>query len=103
MATDLEVRKALHSILDPVWQSAQVSRSAIYAELSGLIGREAHVSDMSAEEMRKCAEYLLARTAEAYPCYKCKHCIAYRLNIPVCDKRVERGILNCGKFAAKDL
>ena len=70
-------------------------------ELSSLLKKDAHVSRMTEQEISKCAEYLAARTAVAYPCYRCVHHITDINNIPVCAKHIERGN-RCERFCASE-
>ena len=40
----LELRKRLHEMLDPLWQTGQYRRDDLYQELSSLLKKDAHVS-----------------------------------------------------------
>lgn len=97
----LELRKRLHEMLDPLWQTGRYRRDDLYQELSSLLKKDAHVSRMTEQEIAKCAEYLAARTAVAYPCYRCIHHITDINNIPVCAKHIERGN-RCERFCASE-
>lgn len=39
-------RTKIHSVLDPLWQGHWTSRSAIYARLSSVLGREYHTAEL---------------------------------------------------------
>ena len=66
--------------------------------MSNLLGREAHVAQMSLEEIQKCAAYFLDKDSEGYPCFFCKHCIAIRHFLPVCVLKQQRKENKCGKY-----
>ena len=101
MTDVLEARIALHNFFDPMWQSGLSSREEIYKELSELLGREAHVSEMSLEEIKKCANYLVNKTRQEFPCETCRYCAGNRYNLPVCKKNQERRIDACRLYRSK--
>ena len=45
-----ELRKIIHSVLDPLWKEKRMKRSAIYAELTELIGRQYHTAEVNSED-----------------------------------------------------
>ena len=94
----LLVRESFHKFLDPIWQSGRQSRESLYQEMSNLLGRDAHVAQMSLDEIQKCAAYFLDKDSEGYPCFSCKNCIAVRHFIPVCLLKQQRKESVCGKF-----
>lgn len=101
MADILDLRKALHSLIDPMWQSGAVSRDAVYDKLSGLLGKEAHVANMCEAEIKTCITHILDETSVQYPCHQCKHKIADRFHIPVCAVKMKRGVNACNKYKPK--
>lgn len=49
-----EVRKHIHRLLDPIWQSGQMPRRRIYNKLSEALGYEYHTAEIKdIEEARK--------------------------------------------------
>lgn len=94
----LEARKDLHSLIDPVWQAGIKTRDKIYEEMSNILGREAHISNMTIDDIKTCASFLIDRTKDSYPCHRCKHKICDRFCIPVCSKKVRRDKHDCTKF-----
>lgn len=96
----LLVRESFHKFLDPIWQSGRQSRESLYQEMSNLLGREAHVAQMSLEDIQKCAAYFLDKDSEGYPCLFCKHCIAIRHFLPVCALKQQRKENKCGKYTS---
>ena len=90
MSDIIKARKAFHNFFDPIWQSGIQSRESIYNEFSAVLNREAHVSKMSLAEIKKCAEYLIAKQSKQFPCGSCENCVAMRYFIPVCKKDVTR-------------
>lgn len=101
MTDVLEARIALHNFFDPMWQSGLFSREQLYSEMSELLGREAHVSQMSLDEIKKCASYLVNKTRQEFPCDTCKCCVGKRYNIPVCKKNQERSVNACRFYFSK--
>lgn len=101
MADILDLRKALHTLIDPLWQSGTVSRDSVYRKLSELLGKEAHVANMCEEEIKTCILHILDETSQLYPCHKCKFKIADRFYIPVCSIKMKRGVNACNKFKLK--
>lgn len=97
----LRVRESFHKFFDPIWQNAIVPRQEIYQLFSDTLGREAHVSEMSLQEIEKCSDKLL----ETYkiPCKRCKHFVTMRHFVPICDSPPERSVLACGKFIEKSI
>ena len=102
MVDILELRRALHGLMDPLWQKCNLSRTELYDTLSKFLGREAHVSEMDAEEVKDCIRYILDTYFIKCPCEKCRHKIAYRYGIPVCRLRKERSIDGCASFATAE-
>lgn len=46
-------RMHIHALIDPAWKSKRIRRRAIYAHLSGVLGREYHTADLrTIEEAR---------------------------------------------------
>ena len=46
-------RKEIHKILDPIWQSGEMSRKDVYAQLSGALGWKYHTANIrSVDEAR---------------------------------------------------
>lgn len=39
-------RKAIHDDLDPIWRKSHMSRDAVYAYLTDVLGREYHTADL---------------------------------------------------------
>lgn len=97
----LEARIALHSFFDPMWKSGLNSRDVLYEEMSNVLGREAHVSQMALEDIKQCAEYFVNKTRQEFPCDTCKYCAGKRYNIPVCKKHQERGVDACRFYNRK--
>lgn len=97
----LEVRKSFHAFIDPIWKSGACARDSIYKKMDKVLGREAHVSKMSLEDIEKCAEVLLTEYETLYPCKTCAHCVGVRHFIPVCKKNVERIANRCELFRDK--
>lgn len=54
-------RSRVHSILDPIWKSGQVSRTQLYKELSEFLGFEYHTASLrTTEEVDKVVSFLTA-------------------------------------------
>ena len=54
-----EVRKKIHSVLDPLWKNKNFNRSAIYASLSTMLGYGFHTAEIkSVEEANKVLAYV---------------------------------------------
>ena len=95
----LDMRRAIHQFMDPLWEKCIISRDALYADLSAYLGREAHVSEMSEKEIRDCIGYIMDTYYKGTPCSKCKHKIAVRFGIPICGLGKEKTINGkCGRF-----
>ena len=102
MADLLKVRESFHHFIDPMWQSGLVSRDELYKEMSGVLGKEAHVSQMSLKEIQDCAEHFIQRDYWKFPCMQCQHFVTLRHFVPVCEENVERNCESCGKFIKKN-
>lgn len=98
----LRVRTSLHKFIDPMWESGRRSRDSIYKEMSEVLGREAHISEMSLEEMSEIADYFLHKDRDFWPCHECAHCIGFRHFIPVCKLKQERKTDVCSRFQFKE-
>lgn len=46
----MTLRKMIHATLDPLWKSGQVSRGAIYAEMSERIGWNYHTAKLRSDD-----------------------------------------------------
>ena len=101
MTDVLEARIALHEFFDPMWKSGLISRGDLYKEMSNVLGREAHVSQMSLEEIKQCADYFVNKYRHAFPCDFCINCVGKRYSIPVCKKHQERRVDACRHFYRK--
>lgn len=101
MANIFDLRRALHSLIDPLWLSGAVSRDSVYCKLSELLGKEAHVANMCEAEIKFCIEHILDETSDLYPCHSCKFKITDRLYIPVCAVKMKRGVNACKKYKPK--
>lgn len=97
----LVLRKALHEYMDPLWQNAQISRKELYDELGKVLGKEAHVSEMTEQEIEKCAVYLRHKLSDSFPCDTCKWHTRDRFYLPVCAKKIERKVGRCARFKAR--
>lgn len=97
----LEARIALHSFFDPMWKSGHISRDTLYEEMSNVLGKDAHVSQMTLEDIKLCANYFVNKTRQEFPCESCKHCAGKRYNIPVCKRHQERSIDACRFYSCK--
>ena len=97
----MEVKKSFHSFIDPMWEKGRFSRDSVYKILSDVLHKEAHVSKMTLQEMKKCADVLIDKDKSAYPCHKCEYCVAIRHFFPVCKKKVERSLEKCYVFKPK--
>lgn len=42
-----QARKNIHAVLDPLWKSGKMKRSALYATLSEIIGRQYHTAEIN--------------------------------------------------------
>ena len=99
----LKVRESFHHFIDPMWQSGLVSRDSIYQEMSEVLGKDAHVAQMSLKEIQACAEHFIQKNYKKFPCMQCQHFVTLRHFVPVCDINVERNCESCGKFTKKNL
>lgn len=52
-------RKVIHEVLDPLWRSKKHSRSALYKELTNVLGREYHTAELrTVDECKSIIKYL---------------------------------------------
>lgn len=94
----LKVRESLHKFIDPMWESGLYNRASLYEEMSNLLRREAHISQMSLEELEKCSKMFYKKLEKLFPCYSCENCIGNRHFLPVCLKSVKRDIPRCTEY-----
>lgn len=93
----LKVRENLHKFIDPMWQSGWKSREDLYSVMGVLVGREAHISEMSMEELEKVCRFF-SEIYKGWPCKECANCVAYRYFLPVCSLGQQRKEARCAKF-----
>lgn len=98
----LEIRKSFHEFMDPMWKYGRFSRDALYKGLSTVLNRQAHVAQMSVQDMKKCADFLISIDSKTYPCATCANFVTMRHFFPVCKKQVERSTGICYAYKAKD-
>ena len=94
----LKVRESFHKFIDPMWQSGLYQRASLYEEMTKLLGREAHVAEMSLEELEKCSKMFVKKLEKMFPCYSCINCVGTRHFLPVCLKDVKRDIPLCNYY-----
>ena len=44
------IRKQLHAVIDPIWESGRMSRGAVYSTMSNALGRQYHTADLRSVE-----------------------------------------------------
>lgn len=98
MAVDiLDLRRSLHNYLDPRWKSGFISREDMYKEMSDLLNKEAHISEMNEEEISKAASYFVEKD-KGFPCKKCRYYGGIRHYLPICKLKIERTYNACRVF-----
>lgn len=73
-------RQQLHYLIDYFWQKLPNTRDAVYARISKVLGiQDAHVSDLTTEQIKRVAASFQQSLEEVAPCSKCKfrHKTAY--------------------------
>lgn len=41
-----QLRKKIHAVLDPLWQSGKIKRKDLYAQLTAVLGRQYHTAEL---------------------------------------------------------
>ena len=96
----LELRKSLHKFLDPRWKSGNQSRESLYDEMSEVLGKAAHISEMTEAEIKKIAEHYEEKDI-GFPCKKCHYYGGHRHYLPLCKLQIERTFNDCRCFKPK--
>ena len=97
MSDILKVRESLHRFIDPMWQSGWRTREELYEEMSRVLEKDAHISNMSLEDLEKVCKHFLNKDRRGWPCEFCKNCTAYRYFLPVCKLGQQRKEDTCAK------
>ena len=85
-------RKRLHELVDFFWQKLPYTRDEIYDKMSDLLGVEdAHISDMTTEQIQKIAAAFQKELEAAAPCYCCLYRLPTSYGIMRCQHKEMRG------------
>lgn len=57
------IRSMVHSVIDPIWRSKQISRGKLYKDLSEFLGQEYHTGNINSQDE---ADKLIAYVREKY-------------------------------------
>jgi hypothetical protein len=63
-----QIRKQIHTLLDPIWQEGVMTRNAVYARMTQAVGKPYHTAQIDSIEY---AEQCLAAAEQVYLGRKC--------------------------------
>lgn len=104
-------RAELHKLVDFFWQYLPYTRDDVYRMMSASLSvSDAHISDMTTEQIREVAKAFHNKLSAYAPCASCKHARLTRYGIYACGckegaywKRADIATRKCNNYVPRDL